>query len=304
MSPSPWPYFFAKYSRGGSSLEIFDTDRLSYPCQWKRALILPNFVQNIALIQWPSGDSHHVITYRSRTTTTLVHLHLGEVEHRRWREQVISAKLPRGIVQHLGCANLLLVPHTTFPTTRRRTPVMTFSTVVFGDRLSLLSASEIEQSVGGTEGDPVDPITIPSTPLEPASPAFPPPIAKTKSPSNFKSRKLKGADAVAYNLSEVATTFRPLCGSTVGSWCVPPRHSPASPFLMCSLNAAAVTVFAGLDMSEDGASRSRWLRASIRGREHGTGDNIDAEASFFDLSDTSTGDTYALREQLLAAAAL
>jgi hypothetical protein len=32
--------------------------------------------------------------------------------------------------------------------------------------------------------------------------------------------------------------------------------------------------------------------------------NIDVEASFFDLSDTSTGDTYALREQLLAAAAL
>jgi hypothetical protein len=61
---------------------------------------------------------------------------------------------------------------------------------------------------------------------------------------------------IAYNLSEVATTFRPQCGSTVGSWCVPPRHSPASPFFMCSLNAAAVTVSAGPDMSEDGASVS------------------------------------------------
>ncbi|KAH8980199.1 hypothetical protein EDB92DRAFT_1937183 [Lactarius akahatsu] len=69
---------------------------------------------------------------------------------------------------------------------------------------SLRAASESGQSGGGTEDDPVGPVTpkwvdptpIPATPLEPVPPAFPPAmIAKTKSSSSAKSRKRKEARA-------------------------------------------------------------------------------------------------------------
>jgi hypothetical protein len=158
--------------------------------------------------------------------------------------------------------------------------------------------------------------------------------------ADFTPSSIDASVSIAYNLSEVAATFRlrkrldrRLFQSRYQLCVSPPRHSLSSPFLVRSSKGRSVAVSAGHIITEAGASVSVTghlvpqfdiglsafgdiassavflnLNASIDLSLFTNGDptgyaqtyvdssselsvNIGAEASFFDLSGTSTGET-------------